>query len=62
MDRDKENKQSFDQPQIRKTAILNNCGHSYNLRNNSLYSAKEFKELETAYHEICEELDLHMAW
>jgi hypothetical protein len=57
MDRNKENKQSFDQPQIRKIASSNNCRYLYILHNNSLYLAKEFKELKTAYYEICEELD-----
>ena len=60
IDYDKENQQSFNyQPPIRKIPPNSNPNseHSYVLRNDLLYSAKEFKKLETAYHEICEELD-----
>ena len=34
-----------------------NSEYSYIFRNDLLYSIKEFRELETAYHEVCEELD-----
>jgi hypothetical protein len=60
IDYDKENQQSFNyQPPIRKIPPNSNPNseHSYVLRNDLLYSAKEFKKLETAYYEICEELD-----
>jgi hypothetical protein len=59
IDHNKENQQSSDyQPPAQKIPSSNmNFGYSYTLRNDLLYSAKEFKELEIAYHEVCEELD-----
>ena len=56
-DRDKENQQSSNyQPPKRKTPVVN-IDHFYAFRNDLLYSAKEFKELEIAFQEVCEELD-----
>ena len=56
IDHDKENQQSSNyQPPIQK--IPQNPEYSYIFRNDLLCSIKEFKELETAYREICEELD-----
>jgi hypothetical protein len=62
MDRDKENQQFSDyQPPIRRTQSSNDTNdtaeHSYIFRNDLIYSAKEFKELEDAYNEVCKELD-----
>ena len=58
MDCDRENQQSSDyQPPIQRIHSDKNLDHSYILRNDLLYSAKEFKELEIAFHEVCEELD-----
>jgi len=57
IDHDKENQQSSNyQPPIRKIPP-NSSEYSYIFRNDLLYSIKEFRELETAYHEVCEELD-----
>ena len=57
MDRDKENQRlSNYQPPKRKIPTTN-VDHFYTLRNDLLYSAKEFKELETAFHKVREELD-----
>ena len=57
IDHDKENQQSFNyQPPKQKASIVN-IDHFYAFRNDLLYSANEFKELETAFHEVCEELD-----
>jgi|SRR5579859_7091761 len=59
IDHDKENQQSSDyKPPIQKISNSNkNSEYSYIFRNDLLYSIKEFKELETSYNEICEELD-----
>ena len=59
IDHDEEYKQSSNyQLPTRKVPNLNvNFEHSYILRNGPMYSVKEFKELEMAYHEVCEELD-----
>jgi len=59
IDHDKENQQSPNyQPPIHKIPNSNmNSEYSYIFHNDLLYSIKEFKELETAYHEVCEELD-----
>ena len=60
MDHDEENKQSSDyQPPIQKiqNSNMNFKHHDYVLRNNCLYSAKEFEKLEIAYREICKEFD-----
>jgi hypothetical protein len=60
MDHDKENQQFSDyQLPIRKTQSSNNdtVEHSYIFRNNLIYSAKEFKELEVVYNEVYKELD-----
>ena len=56
MDRDKENQQFSDyQLPTRKTQSSNDTvEHSYI---DLIYSAKEFKELEVAYNEVCKELD-----
>jgi hypothetical protein len=57
MDRDEENQQSLNyQPPKQKTSNVN-IDHFYAFRNDLLYSANEFKELETAFHEVCEELN-----
>jgi len=57
MDHDKENQQSFNyQPPKQKASIVN-IDHFYVFRNDLLYSTNEFKKLETAFHEVCEELD-----
>ena len=57
MDCDKKNQQSSNyQPPIQKIPP-NSSEYSYTLRNDLFYSIKEFKELETAYREVCEELD-----
>jgi hypothetical protein len=57
MDHDKENQQSFNyQPPKQKASIMN-IDHFYAFRNDLLYSTNEFKKLETAFHEVCEELD-----
>ncbi|CAB4473609.1 unnamed protein product [Rhizophagus irregularis] len=60
IDRDEEIQQSLNyRPPIRKISNSNtNPEYSYIFRNDLLYSLKEFKELETAYNEVCEELDL----
>lgn len=56
IDHDKENQQSPNyQPPIQK--MPNSSEYSYIFRNDLSYSIKEFRELETAYHEVCEELD-----
>ena len=53
MDRDKENQQFFNcQPPKQKAS-----NHFYAFCNDLLYSANKFKELKTAFHEICEELN-----
>lgn len=59
IDHDEECQQSSDyQPPTQKvSSSIANFEHSYILRNDPMYSAKEFKELEIAYHEVCEELD-----
>src|SRR4051812_18557970 len=36
-----------------RSSNLNNTEHSYTLRGDLLYSAKEFKKLEVAYHKVC---------
>ncbi len=60
IDHDEENKQSSDyQPPIQKiqNSNMNFKQYNYALHNDCLYSAKEFEELEIAYHEICKEFD-----
>jgi hypothetical protein len=59
IDHDEEHQQSPNyQPPIQKKSNSNmNFEYSYILRNDLSYPIKEFRELETAYHEICEELD-----
>ena len=60
MDHDEENKQSSDyQSLIQKiqNSNMNFKYHNYVLCNNCLYSTKEFKKLEIAYHKICKEFD-----
>ena|SRR6185312_5955635 len=42
---------------ISKEYIRNFQGRSYVLRNDIIYSQSEFQELESAYHELCAELD-----
>jgi hypothetical protein len=56
MDHDKENQQSSGyQPPIQRAPIVN-FNYSYVLRNDPMYSAKEYNELEILYHEAREEL------
>jgi hypothetical protein len=56
MDRDKENQQSSNyQPPIQRVPVAND--HSYVLRNDPLYSAKEYNKLENLYHEVCEDFN-----
>ena len=57
MDRDKENQQSFNYQPPKQKAFNVNIDHFYAFRNDLLYSANEFRELETAFHEVCEELN-----
>src|SRR6266540_4501564 len=60
IDHDEENKQSSNyQLLIQKiqNSNMNFKQHNYALRNDCLYSAKEFEELEITYHEICKEFD-----
>src|SRR5437763_9987992 len=60
IDHDKENQQSSDYQSPNRKILQNsntNSEYSYIFRNDLLCSIKEFRELETAYHEICEELD-----
>ncbi len=42
---------------ISKENIQNFQGRSYVLRNDIVYSEAEFQQLESAYHEVCKELD-----
>jgi len=57
MDHDKENQRSSNYQPPKQKAPIVNIDHFYAFRNDIYYSAKEFKELETAFHEVCEELD-----
>lgn len=58
IDHDKENQQSSDyQPPPVRKILSNSSENSYIFRSDLLYSVKEFRELETAYREVCEELD-----
>lgn len=57
MNHDKENQQSSDyQPLIKGVPIVN-FDYSYVLRNDPMYSTKEYNELEILYHEAHEELN-----
>jgi hypothetical protein len=55
MDRNKENQQSSNHQPTQRIPVKN-FEYSYVLRNEPLYSAKEYNELENLYHEACEEL------
>ena len=54
MDHDKKNQQFLT---IKTKASIMNIDYFYAFCNDLLYSTNEFKELETAFHEVCEELD-----
>ena len=57
MDHDEESQQSSNyQPPIQRV-VTNISDYPYALRNHTLYSEKEYHELEVLYHEVQEELE-----